>query len=47
MKSGFRADMMIGDKGINDNILTELDRALEHHELIKYRRSKEAKIMIR
>jgi RNA-binding protein len=27
--------VMIGDKGINDNILTELDRALEHHELIK------------
>jgi RNA-binding protein len=29
--------VMIGDKGINDNILTELDRALEHHELIKIR----------
>lgn len=27
--------VMISEKGINDNILTELDRALEHHELIK------------
>lgn len=27
--------VMIGDKGINDNIIAELDRALEYHELIK------------
>ncbi len=27
--------VMIGDKGMNDNILTELNIALEHHELIK------------
>ncbi len=27
--------VMIGNKGINENVLVELDRALEYHELIK------------
>jgi RNA-binding protein len=27
--------VMVGDKGITENLLTELDRALEAHELIK------------
>ena len=27
--------VMVGDKGITDNLLAELDRALEDHELIK------------
>ena len=25
----------IGDKGLSDSVLTELDQTLEHHELIK------------
>ena len=29
--------VMIGDKGVSDNVLAELDRALEAHELIKVR----------
>ncbi len=29
--------VMVGNKGITDNVLTELDRALEQHELIKIR----------
>ncbi len=27
--------VMVGDKGITENLLAELDRALESHELIK------------
>lgn len=27
--------VMVGDKGITENLLAELDRALEDHELIK------------
>jgi len=27
--------VMVGEKGITDNLLAELDRALEDHELIK------------
>jgi RNA-binding protein len=29
--------VMIGDKGVSDNVLAEIDRALETHELIKVR----------
>ena len=29
--------VMIGDKGLTDNVLTEIELALEHHELIKIR----------
>jgi len=27
--------VMVGDKGLNENVLTEIQTALEHHELIK------------
>ena len=27
--------VMIGEKGLSENVLTELERALDHHELIK------------
>ena len=27
--------VMIGDKGMSENVLIELERALDHHELIK------------
>ena len=26
---------MVGDKGLSENVLTEIEMALEHHELIK------------
>jgi RNA-binding protein len=29
--------VMVGDKGLNDNVMTEIVTALEHHELIKIR----------
>jgi RNA-binding protein len=29
--------VMVGDKGLTDNVLAELERALDHHELIKVR----------
>lgn len=27
--------VMVGDKGLNENVMTEIETALEHHELIK------------
>jgi len=27
--------VMVGDKGLSENVLTEIEMALEHHELIK------------
>jgi len=30
-----RPVVMVGDKGLTPNVLEEIDRALEHHELIK------------
>lgn len=27
--------VMVGDKGLSDNVMAELERALDHHELIK------------
>jgi RNA-binding protein len=27
--------VMVGDKGLTDNVMSELDSALDHHELIK------------
>ena len=29
--------VMVGDKGLSENIFTEIETALEHHELIKVR----------
>lgn len=29
--------VMIGDKGLSDNVMSEIDNALQHHELIKVR----------
>ncbi len=29
--------VMVGEKGLNDNVLAEIERALDHHELIKVR----------
>ena len=29
--------VMIGEKGLNENVLTEIELALDHHELIKIR----------
>jgi RNA-binding protein len=29
--------VMVGDKGLTENVLAELERALDHHELIKVR----------
>ena len=29
--------VMVGDKGLSENVFTEIDTALEHHELIKVR----------
>lgn len=29
--------VMVGDKGLSDNILGEIENALDHHELIKVR----------
>ena len=29
--------VMVGDKGLNENVLREIDSALDHHELIKVR----------
>ncbi len=27
--------VMVGDKGLNENVMTEIETALDHHELIK------------
>jgi len=27
--------VMVGDKGLSDNVLAEIERALDHHELVK------------
>lgn len=32
---GLKAMLQIGGKGVTDTVVTELDGALEHHELIK------------
>lgn len=29
--------VMVGDKGLNQNVLEEIENALDHHELIKVR----------
>jgi len=29
--------VMVGDKGLSENVMTEIDNALEHHELVKIR----------
>lgn len=29
--------VMVGDKGLSDNVMAEIEQALEHHELIKVR----------
>lgn len=29
--------VMVGDKGLSDNVMGEIENALEHHELIKVR----------
>lgn len=29
--------VMVGDKGLSDNVLGEIENALDHHELIKVR----------
>jgi RNA-binding protein len=34
---------MIGDKGLTDNVINEIDNALSHHELIKVRISGQEK----
>ncbi len=35
--------VMIGNAGLTDNVVSEIDRALEHHELIKVRVSGQEK----
>ncbi len=35
--------VMIGDKGLTDNVISEIDKALAHHELIKVRVSGQEK----
>jgi len=35
--------VMIGDKGLTDNVINEIDNALSHHELIKVRISGQEK----
>jgi RNA-binding protein len=35
--------VMIGDKGLTDNVISEIDNALSHHELIKVRVSGQEK----
>ena len=35
--------VMIGDKGLTDNVISEIDNALSHHELIKVRISGQEK----
>jgi RNA-binding protein len=35
--------VMIGDKGLTDNVINEIDNALSHHELIKVRVSGQEK----
>lgn len=32
---GLRAMIQVGGKGVTDNLVAELDLALEHHELVK------------
>jgi len=29
--------VMVGDKGLSENVISEIDSALDHHELIKVR----------
>lgn len=29
--------VMVGDKGLNENVMAEIEQALDHHELIKVR----------
>ena len=35
MAHGLRAMLQVGGKGVTDNLVAELDLALEHHELVK------------
>jgi len=35
MAHGLRAMLQVGAKGVTDNLVAELDLALEHHELVK------------
>jgi len=35
MAHGLRAMIQVGGKGVTDNLVAELDLALEHHELVK------------
>lgn len=35
--------VMIGNKGLTENVIAEIDNALEHHELIKVRLSGQEK----
>jgi RNA-binding protein len=32
-----QAVVMVGDKGLSENVMAEIDNALEHHELVKIR----------
>jgi len=34
---GLNPVVMVGDKGLNEAVMTEIEMALEHHELIKVR----------
>ncbi|NNE05071.1 MAG: ribosome assembly RNA-binding protein YhbY [Xanthomonadales bacterium] len=36
--------VMVGDKGLTDNVWNEIDTALDHHELIKVKLRSERKI---
>lgn len=38
---GLKPVVMIGEKGLTDNVAAEIDLALKHHELIKIRVSSE------
>lgn len=35
MAHGLRAMIQVGGKGVTENLVAELDLALEHHELVK------------
>ncbi|MCE7032575.1 ribosome assembly RNA-binding protein YhbY [Lysobacter sp. GX 14042] len=37
MAHGLRAMIQVGGKGVTENLVAELDLALEHHELVKVR----------
>ena len=43
LRHGLKPVVAIADKGLSDNVMAELELALDHHELIKVRVSADAR----